>query len=472
MQENRGTSPSCVPGAGARRASASLDDSVAETVASRDTDHVRVPKEHRIAVVVAVLALIAAAPAVLGALGVRNVWLLIGVTVVAAAATGIAVVWQERYKRAAERRDEMSTKIEEGCLVLPSGKLPRVRDITDPVMLGTHPSTAVGADPSTKAPAYVLRDTDAALRTQLEHSGFVLLVGDSTAGKSRAAREAMTATLPDHLLIAPAHRDALPAAIAAAVAARRCVLWLDDLERFLGVGGMSRVQVARLLSGVDDHRVVIATLRGAEERRFTERAPAADDAAKTATDMARDTLAQVTCRLRLDRRFTVAEQERAQALTRDSRIVEALRHADEYGIAEYLACGPELQRDLDNAWEPGANPRGAALVAAAVDVRRSGYLDPPPKELLEKLHEIYLRARGGDRLQPEPLAEAWTWAARRRRATAALLQPTSSGDAVAVFDYVVDEVQRRNTELAPDEVISTVLGYARPTLTTLATSRA
>jgi hypothetical protein len=63
-----------------------------------------------------------------------------------------------------------------------------------------------------------------------------MLVGDSTAGKSRAAYEAIV-TLPDHVLIVPNDRDAIATAIFEAVHTRRCVLWLDDLENYLGAGG-------------------------------------------------------------------------------------------------------------------------------------------------------------------------------------------------------------------------------------------
>jgi hypothetical protein len=39
---------------------------------------------------------------------------------------------------------------------------------------------------------------------------------------------------------------------------------------------------------------------------------------------------------------------------RDPRIVEALTHADLYGVAEYMAAGPELVRDWEDAWSPAA----------------------------------------------------------------------------------------------------------------------
>jgi tRNA A37 threonylcarbamoyladenosine biosynthesis protein TsaE len=42
------------------------------------------------------------------------------------------------------------------------------------------------------------REIFSRLRERLAPGGFVLLVGDSTAGKTRAAFEAMAATLPKH----------------------------------------------------------------------------------------------------------------------------------------------------------------------------------------------------------------------------------------------------------------------------------
>jgi hypothetical protein len=139
-----------------------------------------------------------------------------------------------------------------------------------------------------------------------------------------------------------------------------------------------------------------------------------------------------------------------------------LAHAGEYGIAEYLAAGPELLRDLDNAWEAGANPRGAALVAAAIDCRRAGYLSALPRELLVQVHEVYLEQRGGQRLRPESLGQAWVWATRARRGTTALLQPVSDTDNVQVFDYLVDQTQRRadRGERVPDEVVVSALRHA------------
>ena len=407
-------------------------------------------RESRVALAAAALALLAAAPGVLAAVGVRNGWVLGGATAVAAVVVVFGAVWQDRYKRLAERRGEQSFRTEDGCLVLPGGRLPAVRDITDPVLLGVHPAApaAVPADGGGQGagehvPAYVPRDADGGLRERLAAGGFVLLVGDSAAGKSRAAFEAMTATLPGHLLVYPSGRDAAAVAVTRAAQARQSVLWLDDLERYLGNGGLTAAQVGRLIAGNDGHRVVIATLRAAEEARITADAPSGDDAAVQALRDARQIL-DLARTIRLPRMFSGAELDRARVRDWDPRVAEALAHSADYGIAEYLSAGPELLRDWEDARHSSAGPnaRGAALVTAAIDIRRAGHTSPIPRVLLDAVHEHYLDDPEHARIPREPLPDAWAWAIRQRRATTALLHSTAS-DRIEVFDYLVDAVQLR-----------------------------
>ena len=165
-------------------------------------------------------------------------------------------------------RDEQELRIQEGCLVLPDGRLPVVGDLADPVILGVH-RAAAARDGQTvaDAPAYIPRDVDGELRERLAAGGFVLLVGDSTAGKSRTAFEAVSGTLAGHVLICPSGRDAIAAAVGRAALERRCVLWLDDLERYLGAGGLTASQVGRLLTGQGHHQVISRTPQPGPARR-------------------------------------------------------------------------------------------------------------------------------------------------------------------------------------------------------------
>ena len=72
----------------------------------------------------------------------------------------------------------------------------------------------------------------------------------------------------------------------------------------------------------------------------------------------------------------------------------------------------------------GHHPRGAALIAAAVDCRRAGFAGPLPRLLLDELHSAYLEQTAAARSYPETLAQAWSWAVRPRNSGSAPLRYT------------------------------------------------
>jgi tetratricopeptide (TPR) repeat protein len=418
----------------------------------------------RAALAAAGLALIAATPAGLVAAGISAPLSLAGATAGAAAIVASGGVARDRYRRRQARRREQILRVHHGsAAALADWRPPKVREITDPVRLGTHRAAEPGpglAAGTAESPAYIPRDLDAELRELLAAGGFVLLVGDSTAGKTRMAFEAMHATLPDHTLIAPDDLAAIPAAISQAADEPWCVLWLDDLERFLGPGGITGADVGRL-TGSAQHRVIVGTVRAAEQARLTADLRDDDRAWQGLRDV-REVLDQAR-QIRIARLFTTSELERARARDWDPRIAEAIQHADSYGIAEYLAAGPMLLREWEDARnsETGTLARGAAIVAAAVDIRRAGYISPIPRHLLDKTHGYYLdgpeRARGPG----EPLAEAWAWVTAQRSGATGLLTPVGD-DQVEVFDYLTDTAQRRSGPLdrVPVPVVRSALASA------------
>jgi tetratricopeptide (TPR) repeat protein len=419
-------------------------------------------QQNRSLIVLSSLAILGSAPVVITALKIDIPWLAAAAASIAAVAIILAALWQERYKRISARTEELAISVKDGCLVLASGKLPKVSQIRNPVALGVHPSIAISNHTRDldNVPPYIQRDIDGELRDKISRPGFILLIGDSTAGKSRTAFEAIQVQLPDHVLIAPRDRGALKAAVEQAVGNKNSIIWLSDLENYLGTGGLSREHIARITSGSGHARVILATMRSAVQADLTSRS-----ARENTTDLAvreiHEALEQAE-QIRLTRLFSQQEIARARTLEADDRISDALLHAHEYGIAEYLASGPELQRDYENAWDIGSNPRGAALVSAAISCRRIGFLSPIPRKLLEDLHLRYLDKRGGRKLRPEPLEEAWTWATRPRRATTALLSLAEGDDHVGVFDYLVDVKQRASgprADLDPS-LINVALPYA------------
>ncbi|MBT2448771.1 tetratricopeptide repeat protein [Streptomyces sp. ISL-43] len=307
------------------------------------------------------------------------------------------------------------------------GRIPLLRDVDRPELAGVHPAEAPGTPP-----AYIERDAEPRLRSALEHSRFVLVVGESTAGKTRLAYEVARTRYPRHTFVRPLSRTALPEAVRIAARRRRAVLWLDDLEDYLGAGGLTAAQLAAL-----DPAVTIATIRVQEYRRYDAR----EESRLTGSDRdawraQRDLLQQAHV-IRLPRHWSERERRRAAAHQGDPRIGAALRAGERFGVAEVLAAGPELLASWENGWAPGANPRGAAVVAAAVDCRRAGLRRPVSREWLRELHAPYLAARGGGDLQPEPFAEAMDWACVAAYATSGLLIG-NYGAGFTAFDYLLN----------------------------------
>jgi eukaryotic-like serine/threonine-protein kinase len=270
---------------------------------------------------------------------------------------------------------------------------------------------------------------------------------------SRAAFEAARATLAGHVLIRPATRDAITAAVGRAAREQRCVLWLDDLETYLGTGGLTTAHTGRLLAEDSHHRVILATIRAAELDRLTTQAD--DDAGRLAAGDLRQLLDQAR-QLRISRMFTAAELGRARICDWDPRIATALGRAGDYGIAEYLAAGPALLDIWENARASSHGPhtRGAALVAAAIDIRRAGWTSPLPRDLLSEICDDYLSGAEYAHAPRGPADRAWDWATQQRDATTALLRPVpDASGTVEAFDYLIDTIQRREGPLAVGDLV-------------------
>ncbi len=401
----------------------------------------------------------------LGAAGVTG-WGARVAGVAAAAVVAVAGnVAQNSLSGALKKRAELNSE-RARRIFMPRGRLPRVREIADPVAVGVRPAAPrppAGRPPDgrgDRVPVYVPRDVDGPLRQAMSGSGFVLLVGEATAGKTRTAFEAMRAALPGHLFIAPSVLDDVAAAVTAAAAERNCVLWLDNLPLFLGPGGLTRKPVAELLAGTDHHRVILATMRATDESRLA--LPGAAGGGEHEMRVSQGVVDQADHRVFVERLLTASELARARELAaRDTRLAGAIRQPSGTGLGEYLASGPQLYAEWQDARSRGHHPRGAALIAAAVDCRRAGYAGPLPRLLLAELHSAYLEEYGGSQVYPEKLARAWTWAVSARDSGSAPLRFIDA-DHCDVFGYLIDEFQRRAGQLAPESTVLTALSYAGP----------
>jgi hypothetical protein len=242
-----------------------------------------------------------------------------------------------------------------------------------------------------------------------------------------------------------------------AAATPRSVLWLDDLERLLGYGGVTGSAVRDVLDAAGDERFIVATMRSEEYAKFSGRmATGLDGTGREALRQGWDVL-RSAARIELPRMWSAAEIARARCNRRDPRMVEAVGHAREFGVAEYLAAAPQLLAEWRDAWAPGTHPRGAAMVLAAVDARRAGVHRPLPMSTLRQLHEPYLQRRGGPRLRPETVEDAAAWATTPLYATSSLLVPVDDG--FLAFDYLIDAVAK---ERVPPEAMQVLIEFATP----------
>jgi uncharacterized protein len=135
-----------------------------------------------------------------------------------------------------------------------------VREL-DPVRLGVHPAwKRHGAAP---VPPHVPRTIDAELDGVLAGGGLVVVQGDSAAGKSRAAYEALrrnATRLGWRAVLVPRDAAALRALADVRPGLTSAVVWLDDLERYLA-GGLDEGLLAALCPPGRTGVVLLATLR-------------------------------------------------------------------------------------------------------------------------------------------------------------------------------------------------------------------
>ena len=237
----------------------------------------------------------------------------------------------------------------------------------DPRRLGVHAAISVPEVPDDVPPKYVPRDADgdklgvrAKVAAAARRSGFVLLVGGSSVGKTRSAYEAVTTLLPDWWLVHPAGPSEVAALASAPMA--QTVVWLDELQRYLdGERGLTG-GVVRALLNAPFPAVIIGTLWPDRYAAYTS-VPAPDGSDPHAREREVLDLAEV---IRIAPEFSPAEQDRARAATtRDPRLKIALEAAG-YGLTQTLAAAPQLVA----RWEDAKTANPYETVAQLLDLGR------------------------------------------------------------------------------------------------------
>jgi tetratricopeptide (TPR) repeat protein len=312
----------------------------------------------------------------------------------------------------------------------------------EPITFGVHRAPDSPGHP--QVVEYVPRGVDVELDDHLailaREGGMLLLTGDSAAGKTRALFEAMRRNLADWLVCKPDPEASLSSLLSLDGNGQR-IVWLDDLHDYLHSDGLTPM----LLDALTSRRVVLlSTLRTEFHEHYTDdrdvRSVTRIDGPRISSSPGR--VIRAARHITVDRIWTPSERRRA-SLVSDPRITEALNSDKSYGVAEYLAAGPQILKMWRSASRVRGNPRGAALVAAAVDLARTGVDSSLPADAVERLHEHYLEQAGGPALRPEGVDKAWNWATDVVLGVTASLNP-GRGGTWKPFDYLVSDVARRS----------------------------
>jgi len=353
-------------------------------------------------------------------------WVAVGV-----AAMGVATVETVRLRREAAAAERAKYEV---VALWP----PPLGAEADPFTLGVTPSRVAAIRLRRDIP-YIVRDRDAELRTEIARCPFVLVLGESKSGKTRAVAEAVRVIFADRLVFVPASPDRLAATVELARdSGALSVVVLDDLDRYLD-GGYATVALIRGLSA-NDRVKVVATMRTIAHDRLSPHA----DVEPPAWRVIR--LATV---VRYDRLLTPTERDRVRAQVVDRRFEAAL---DRYGLAEYLSAGPDLIDRLLNA--ESVYPVGYAIVRAAADWRRicAGYSIGTAE--LRECYGFYLpEGAVGD--ESDEFDNGVRWARERLYATSALITQGTTG--LVVHDYIMDHLESHEADLpVPDAMWSAV----------------
>ncbi|MFP2926354.1 tetratricopeptide repeat protein [Pyxidicoccus sp. 3LG] len=332
---------------------------------------------------------------------------------------------------------------------------PRAQDVDPYHLMGvTESELARHYAQGDTRPPYVMRDADAELDRALTTSDLVLLVGHSKSGKSRAAFEAALRLYPKSPLIIPADRESLAelSHIEPPLewAPDPAIVWLDDLQRFLGPNGLS----VSVLNRLTQERGRVKLLATMTSKRY-------EDYLRSTSDVEKELvlLLRRFRQVRIESELSLSEAQRAQALYPNEpreKLVD--------GLGEHLVAAHELWNKYDTA--KATFPQGHALVRAAIDWRRAGLQRPIPESTLQRLAARYiqfLRLSHVD-LTPESFEEGLRWAREPIALHVALLSKTGEEETekhFEPFDYLIDHTDSLAVGL-PAEAWDSFLKVASP----------
>ncbi|GIJ29814.1 hypothetical protein Vqi01_49760 [Micromonospora qiuiae] len=326
-------------------------------------------------------------------------------------------------------------------------------DSCSPFDLGVHPTLELETE-SSRLPPYVVRDHDTALRAQLHSAaesggGSVVVIGDSSAGKSRSLYEACRHVLDGwQILLA---EDAAAVREAMEASSEPTLVWLDDtpIPRFLVPGGLTAGDISawtKARGGTGPNIVVHVLWPDAYQKIDASPTSSVLEPGPTPDPWrpARECLRLATGpRIEVSNSFTDLEARRAADLasaTADRRLAAAL-HDDHYGLTQHLAGAPQVLQH----WKLGqvSQPYGAAMLTAAIDLANLG-VQVLSSGLLAAAMTSYLTDEQFAEAPPNADEDALQYAKTKLRGGTRALRPLRGSQMGADGGYVLhDYLQQR-----------------------------
>ena len=320
----------------------------------------------------------------------------------------------------------------------------------DPYQLGVHRAYLPGEDPA--LPVYVHRDVieDELVQTLGEagnRNGFILLLGESGAGKTRLAYEAIRRSLDDFGLLQPLTTDDL-----GAVPPPRTIVWLDDIDQYLR-SGLTRVMLQALLHGPQPV-IVLGTIWPSQYHSYmTLPRPGTPDTWQRERQAL--TLAEV---IEVPGELSGTELSRAQAAAwQDTALAAALMSsADGVRPFQTLTARPHLVR----RWSAAADTYAKALITAAVEVRRNGIRRPLTVDQLRDITAAHLTAAQRAKAPPDWFDRALAYATTPVQGGIATLTPVGANaegdrpEGYRVSESLLEYPERRDSSI-PSAVMDT-----------------
>ncbi|MEV7393358.1 hypothetical protein [Streptomyces sp. NPDC091215] len=312
----------------------------------------------------------------------------------------------------------------------------------DPYALEVHQSINVPNDkPAPLLPTYVSRDHDRRVREKVDLAAsgqnvLVTLVGESSTGKTRTFWEAIQQLPPKWRLWQAL--DSTPHSDLAADLEKigpRTVVWLNEAQRFLltadpAEGEQLAAALRRIMHSPERRPVLI--LMTLWPKYWDQLTSEPHDGQRDLHPHARHVLDGTSVRVPVT--FEPKDLENLkEASALDARLAQAMENAEQHQVTQYLAGVPALIQRYQTA-----SPPVRALINAAMDIRRLGYGEHLPLELLEAAAYEYLTDLQFDLLPDDWLEVALAQAAQPQRGIRGPLtrvRPRSKGSAKGPVRY-------------------------------------